>query len=385
MKQQQTSKHTARGHLPRKQAAGFYPHLLKETLGLLLLALTALLSISCAQVGDPADGDAAKQAGSKVPEVVIKDRSEVESGPVRVTAVVNPPRLALSDEAKLTLSIEYEDGVSVKFPPFGKKIGGFMIRDVKEPLPKTVEGRHLIEETFVLEPAETGRLVIWPITVTYTDSRPDGDGKQHSLRTEELSVNVTSVVEPGEASLDKLRPVTDPVALPFPFRWVLWASVACVLLIAVLAGLFWWRRKAIERAKIRILTPAELAAMALDKLRESHLAEKDAKLYYVELTGIVRLYIERTTGIRAPEQTTEEFLREIATRDTFDREESVRFRNFLEAADLVKFAAHRPRPEDIEESFARAEDFVGYSKNEEMTEDGGQMAEDRKCRMTKSE
>ncbi len=348
---------------------------MKESHGLLLLALTALLSISCAQVGDPADGDAAKTAGSEVNEVATKDRSEVESGPVRLTAVIDPPRLALSDEARLTLSIEYEDGVSVKFPPFGTKIGGFMIRDVKQPLPKTVEGRRLIEETFVLEPTETGRLAVWPINVTYTDSRPDGDGKQHSLQTEELSVNVTSVVEPGEASLDKLRPVTEPVALPFPFRWVLWSSVAGVLLVATAVGLYWWRRKAIERAKIRILTPAELAAMALDKLRESHLAENDAKLYYVELTGIVRIYIERTTGIRAPEQTTEEFLKEISARETFDREQSVRFRNFLEAADLVKFAAHRPRPDDIEDSFARAEDFVGYGKAEE--EVGGQVAEGR--------
>ncbi|MEA1950535.1 MAG: hypothetical protein U9N87_04075 [Planctomycetota bacterium] len=338
-----------------------------------------MLSISCAQVGGPADGDA-KQAGSAqenstVNEVAAKDRSEVESGPVRLTAVFDPPRMALSDEATLTLSIEYEEGVSVKFPPFGKKIGGFMIRGVKQPLPKTLEGRHLIEETFVLEPTETGRLVIWPINVTYTDSRPDGDGKQHSLRTEELSVNVTSVVEPGQASLDKLRPVADPMALPFPFRWALWTGVAAALLAAAVIGFTWWRRKAIERAKIRILTPAELAAMALDKLRESHLAENDAKLYYVELTGIVRLYIERTTGIRAPEQTTEEFLREIAARETFDRERSVRFRNFLEAADLVKFAAHRPRHEDVEESFARAENFVGYGKSEE---DGrGQRTEGR--------
>jgi hypothetical protein len=32
---------------------------------------------------------------------------------------------------------------------------------------------------------------------------------------------------------------------------------------------------------------------------------------------------------------------------------------FLEAADLVKFAAFRPRREDIDESFRRAEALVG--------------------------
>ena len=34
-------------------------------------------------------------------------------------------------------------------------------------------------------------------------------------------------------------------------------------------------------------------------------------LYYMELTAVVRRYIERTTGVRAPEQTTEEFLHEV--------------------------------------------------------------------------
>ncbi len=360
---QKAMKHRFRGHLPRKQAAGLYSLRLKELHGL-LLALAALLSISCAPTADAADAGSA-QKDSAAAAAATKDRSQVESGPVRVTAVIDPLRLALWDEATLTLSINYEDGVSVKFPPFGKRIGGFLIRDARTPLPKTVEGRHLIEETFVLQPTETGRLVIWPINVTYTDNRGHGDGKQHSLRTEELSVNVTSTVEPGDASLAKLRPLCEPLALPLPLHWTFWSFLAGVLLFAVTIGLYWRRRKSIEQAKIRILTPSQLAAQALDKLRQSRLAESDAKLYYVELTAIVRLYIERTTGIRAPEQTTEEFLREIARRETFARQQSIRFRNFLEAADLVKFAAHRPRPEDVEESFARAEDFVGYGKNEQ--------------------
>ena len=352
---------TNKSLLSRKRAAGRYSLPLKKSHGLFLLALAASLSISCGRLGDTADTTADDDAK----EAATLDRCEVESGPVRLVAVVDPPSLSLSEEIRLTLTIDYADGVDVKFPPFGKKVGGFLIRDVRQPLPKTAEGRHVIEEIFTLEPMETGRLTIYPINVIYSDNRADGDGKEHSLRTEELSVNVTSVVEPDDASLDKLRPVTEPVALPFPPRYVLWSSVLAVLLIAAGAGFAWWRRKSMARAKQRILTPGELACLALQRLRESKLAQRDAKLYYVELTGIVRVYIERTTGIRAPEQTTEEFLREIAQRDTFPREESIRFRNFLEAADLVKFAAHQPREEDIEESFVRAEEFVGFEKVED--------------------
>ena len=86
--------------------------------------------------------------------------------------------------------------------------------------------------------------------------------------------------------------------------------------------------------------------------------------FYVELTAVVRRYIERTTGIRAPEQTTEEFLREISQANTFNRDTNERLRNFLESADLVKFAAFRPRHEDVEESFSRAKIFIGLKAQE---------------------
>jgi hypothetical protein len=84
----------------------------------------------------------------------------------------------------------------------------------------------------------------------------------------------------------------------------------------------------------------------------------------VELTGLVRRYIERTQGIRAPEQTTQEFLAEIARRPDFPREEARRLRDFLESADLVKFAAYEPREEDTEESLHRARLFVGVATEE---------------------
>ena len=364
-----------KGYIPGKQAAGRYSLLLKKSHGTFLLALAALLSISCAQTKQP-DGADNKATETKV---AVVDRSELQSGPVRLTAVVEPPRLSLSEEARLTLTIDYADGVDVKFPPFGKTVGGFRILDIKQPLPKTAEGRHVIEEILTLEPIETGRATIYPINVTYTDNSgadadKPGDGKQHSLRTEELCVEVTSVVEANDDSLSNLRPVAEPAAIPYPPRYLLWSSILVAVLIAAAVGLFWWRRKAIERARIRIMTPGELAVEALKRLRESQLAHRDAKLYYVELTGIVRVYIERTTGIRAPEQTTEEFLREITDRETFQREESVRLRNFLEAADLVKFAAYRPREEDIDDSFARAEEFVSYGEG---GEGRWQRAEDR--------
>jgi hypothetical protein len=128
------------------------------------------------------------------------------------------------------------------------------------------------------------------------------------------------------------------------------------------------RKKRESAAEPVVLSPEELARLELKNLAESGWMKTDVKLYFVELTAIVRRYIERTTGVRAPEQTTEEFLREISQANDFVAEANAALKNFLESADLVKFAAYHPRLEDIEESFRRAEAFIGLKFRESLPE-----------------
>ncbi len=291
-------------------------------------------------------------------------RSEVELGPVQVTVEVEPAEARLSDEPTLTLTIRSQDGVDVVKPPFGESLGDFLIRDFREPLPKVEDEWQILQQVYTLEPTQTGELSIWPISVTFTDNRTDGDGREHTIQTEGLTVTVASVLADEVPSLENLKPMADPVELPTTGRRILWATVLC-LLLAVGGGLFVWRRLRRKAAEAVIpLSPQELAWLEFERLIQQNLAQEDVKRFYVELTGVVRRYIERTTGVQAPEQTTEEFLSQISRDSTFGAEESQRLRGFLETADLIKFAAHQPRAEDIEEAFERAKAFVGIKQAE---------------------
>jgi hypothetical protein len=82
------------------------------------------------------------------------------------------------------------------------------------------------------------------------------------------------------------------------------------------------------------------------------------KEFYLRLTAIVREFIEGSTGIRAPEQTTEEFLRDERLGEVFSKSQSDSLKEFLEAADMVKYAGSLPESSQIERSIERAQEFI---------------------------
>jgi hypothetical protein len=302
----------------------------------------------------------AKETGSTAGSEAQAAGSVVECGPVKLTVDIAPAKARLSDEPILTLTIENLPGVEVEKPPFGEVLGSLRILDSREPLLKVSDGREITEKVLTLEPTAVGRFTIDPISVAFRDKRPGADGRPQSLTSKPITVEITSAYEKQTPSLDDLHAAAGPVALSWRIPFWIWAVVALVIACAT-TGIWLWRRRNGEKAALAsVLSPEELARRELRKLADSGWMETDVKRYFVEVTAVVRRYVERTTGIRAPEQTTEEFLREMSRTNRFvgSGVSPTALKDFLESADLVKFAAHPPRREDIEESFHRAETFI---------------------------
>lgn len=294
-------------------------------------------------------------------------RSETIRGPVTLTVEITPDVVRLSDEPTLTLTIRSEPGVEVTKPPFGESVGEFLIRDYHEPLPTTDGNINVTRQIYTLEPTHAGTLTVAPIAVRFHDRRTSGDGGEYVVESEALQIEVSTVVGDSAPSLEDLRPSVGPVHLPSGGPpGLVW--IVTGLMAAVIAALIWWRQH--RRRKITqepSLTPRQLAELELDRIISRRLSETDVKEFYVELTGVVRRYIERSTGIRAPEQTTEEFLREIVTNTVFSDDEQRQLQQFLESADLVKFAGHQPAREVAESSIVRAREFT--QRNSEPSEE----------------
>ena len=144
------------------------------------------------------------------------------------------------------------------------------------------------------------------------------------------------------------------VPVPHPLWW-LWALLA--LAVAVVAIWFWKRRKpAIESKPVEVqLSAFDIAVAALQQLRQDN---PPVEVFYTRLSDIVRQFIEGQFGLRAPEQTTEEFL---ATA-TLPAQHTTLLGAFLQESDLVKFARLRPGKDDMERAFDAAEKFVREAK-----------------------
>lgn len=148
----------------------------------------------------------------------------------------------------------------------------------------------------------------------------------------------------------------------FPWRWLLGALGIVVVIGGIWKGiqrLLSWRRK--EEAMN--LDPREEALLALRTLEEKKLPQSGlVEPFYVELTGIVRRYIERVYNVHAPEQTTQEFLEAMRSESVFSQDLQKRFGEFLNTADLVKFARFQATLEECKGAHRAAKGFVAPSE-----------------------
>jgi hypothetical protein len=101
----------------------------------------------------------------------------------------------------------------------------------------------------------------------------------------------------------------------------------------------------------------------LNKLREEKLWQQgNVKLYFTQLTDIIRMYIERRYSINAMEFTTDEILSS-ACITSLDAGIVNKLRFTLTTADMVKFAKGQPLASENELSMSNSYDFINETKN----------------------
>ncbi len=145
-----------------------------------------------------------------------------------------------------------------------------------------------------------------------------------------------------------------------PLSWKLVLVALGLVLGAAAVALIWLGGKYIaRRIREHRMSPIERAWVELDRLLKKGLPGRGRyKDFYVELTMVVRRYIQRKYGVRAPQLTTEEFFAELRNSNTQTLDNSSILRKFLESADMVKFAGVEATPEMADEATDSARAYL---------------------------
>jgi hypothetical protein len=261
--------------------------------------------------------------------------------PPVVRTEVDTTAITLGDRVYLTVTVEHDAGTTVIWPD-SLDLGPFEVLGATVQEPERLNGRLWSGARLTLTAFQLGELEIpsFAVRVVGPDSTSASD-----LSTRALSVSVASV---GRDESGDIREIKDPLSIPR--NWLLlwpWAVGA-----AGLAAIYWlFRRYRASRQPVTVQVsqkparpPHELAYEALDRLEQAgHLDRGEIKTHYIEVSDIIRTYIEGRYGVEAMEMATYEVMDGLE-RVELTTETRQEFEWFFDECDLVKFAKLVPDP-----------------------------------------
>ena len=280
---------------------------------------------------------------------------------IEVTTSVDKKSVTIGDKIKYSIVISKDKDIEVDLKDFGHDFGIFSIKDFGSE-EKVSFGKEKITQWFLLDTYVTGKSVIPKVTIKY---REPGTKDWQELAGQEVEVEVKSVLDQDKSGKIEMYDIEDPVKVPgalenkyFVFIFVL---SALVLLFAAVYVFFRKKRK----SAIKIKSADQIAYEQLDVLKnKDYVAKGMVKEYYIEISDIIRHYLENSFNLRAPEMTTEEFLAGVRDSSFLINEHKLLLKEFLVCCDLVKFAKYAPTESEINSVFESARKFVDQTKEE---------------------
>nr|HEX4318969.1 hypothetical protein [Kofleriaceae bacterium] len=285
-----------------------------------------------------------------------------ETGPVKALVQVWPAKPSLADPLYVRLTVTAPAGFSVDAPfqeAGDQKMGRFKVVGFVRDAEPTDGGGHVEHQTYTLEAPASGKQRVPALRLEVVDARGTGSAAApQELLTDEVPVDIAPI--PGDTVNAQLKPARgslDADVGGVPWLWVLGA--ASLVAIALSGGVLAYR-SARRRRDIAEKRSAYDIAIARLRALEGRGAPADADTdgWFVELSGIVRGYLERRYALRAPELTTEEFLQVAAARPELSSDHRRQLSEFLARCDQVKFAGYRPDAKESIDMLGGARGFV---------------------------
>ena len=280
-------------------------------------------------------------------------KDESLNGSFQLSVSTDTSSAAIGDLIKFRIQTEFlgDNYLAIPETQFNEPL------EVRQLEPLYNENGKITGIDYILSVWDTGTVVIPAITVNVF--KPDST-LDFVVNTDSLEINVVSMV--AKTGSQSMRPIKGPV--PVSRRWPMTTIILVLLLAGILYGLYVIYGKRIPTEHIEVETvqsskPAD--EMALEKLNHlkgsKYLQRGEIKEFYVQLSYILREYVENSVYIKTLEMTTEE-IKQYRSVIPFDRDQLGIWMDILQRADLSKYAKSDPERMICHEDLAAGETFV---------------------------
>ena len=278
-----------------------------------------------------------------------KEAAVAPAGGTTLTASLSTNTIRIGDLLRLRVTAEHPAGYQVLLPNLARD-KAVIVRDQQQQTQPLPAQRARTTCDYVITSLVTGQYDF--VTNRVTWQLPDG--RKQTTNFPFAAFAVRSALTSTNQPLCDIHGLAHwPGRFP-PWLTALLIAAALVGLVAVLLRLY-RRRAAAPGGGPPSLPPHQVALAALQALLgRGWIEAEQVEPFYVELSAIVRRYLEGRFQLRAPERTTEEFLREAATAGALTPAHQALVGDFLGQSDLVKFARYRPTSDAMRAAHAAA-------------------------------
>jgi len=291
---------------------------------------------------------------------------------ISIITKLDTNQILIGDQVKLSLEIVRDKTTALTFPDLGNVIKLDSVRSieilaVQRDTAAQSSGKAKDILTYTLTVFDSGYYVIPPIAFKYKSA---GSDSFSTIQSEAMLLTVKSIEIDTAAAI---KPIKEPLTLPFQLREILIEIiVGGIILLAIAAVILYFslrkKKPVLIKKFVRKDPPHETALNKLRALDEKKLWQQgEVKLYYSDLSEIIREYLENRYDFPALESTTDEIMDRIGVAIISNKlREDLRI--MLQTADLVKFAKAVPLPDEHKKFMDTGVEFVKTTRSTEQAQ-----------------
>ncbi|MCK4761541.1 MAG: hypothetical protein KAW12_05015 [Candidatus Aminicenantes bacterium] len=237
----------------------------------------------------------------------------------------------------------------------------FEIVAEKETVKRKEKDYVVFEKNLTIAFFKIGDFDIEPFTITLLKGKEVVETKT----TNSVPITVKSVLREEDKDIKPLKNLIELKGNPF---YILKYVIVFLIIVLVVVLVVLWLKKRSQGAvpaEQPLLSPVEEFETGIDRLWEQNLFEKGkTKLFFIQLTKIMKRFLYRKYGFNAEDYTTYETLyylkrveQEVSLLDNMDY--------IMDTSDLVKFAKFVPQSNVPVDIHARIKEMIAFYKRRE--------------------